>query len=143
MLRPRGFSLIELMVVLVVVSVLASIAYPAFAQVMRKARRGDAIVMLMNVQQAQERWRANSSRYGSLEEIGVPATTADGGYRLSISTNDTLGYVALAEALGRQASDATCRFLELTFSGGHTVPASGADLDVRNGEAANRRCWNR
>jgi type IV pilus assembly protein PilE len=143
MLRQRGFSLVELMVALGVVSVLAGLAYPSFAQVLRKARRGDAVMALMEVQQAQERWRASSPHYGSLEQIGIAATAANGAYQLSILAHDALGYVASAEAIGMQASDAGCRFLELTLSGGQTMQASGADADVRNGEAANRRCWNR
>jgi type IV pilus assembly protein PilE len=131
------------MVTLAVVSVLAGIAYPTFAHVVRKARRGGAIVALMDMQQAQERWRARSPTYGSLEQIGIAAMPADGAYRLSILEHDAIGYVALAEALGRQAADTPCRFLRVTFSGGHTVPASGADADAGNGEVANRRCWNR
>ena len=66
MLRPRGFSLIETMIALVVVSVLAGLAYPSFLQLLRKARRGDAIMALLDLQQAQERWRANAPSYGTL-----------------------------------------------------------------------------
>jgi type IV pilus assembly protein PilE len=131
------------MVALAVISLLAGIAYPTFAHVVRKARRGEAIVALMNLQQAQERWRARSPTYGSLDQIGIAAMPADGAYRLSIIEHDDIGYVAQAEALGRQAADAPCRFLRVTFSGGQTVPASGADAEGGNGEVANRRCWNR
>jgi hypothetical protein len=68
---------------------------------------------------------------------------ADAAYRLSVTHHDAVGYVAFAEALGRQADDTPCRFLRMTFSGGQTVTASGADPDAGNGELANRRCWNR
>jgi type IV pilus assembly protein PilE len=142
-LRPRGFSLIETMIALVVVSVLAGLAYPSFLQLLRKARRGDAIVALLDVQQAQERWRANAPSYGTLEELGIAATTDGGAYRLSIAVHDPVSYAASAEAVGKQASDTACRFLELAWSGGYTAQASGPDADVRNDHDANRRCWNR
>jgi len=143
MLRPRGFSLIEMMIALVVVAVLAGVAYPGFLQLLRKARRGDAIMALLGVQQAQERWRANSPRYGTLEELGIATTTDGGAYRLSISLHDPVSYAASAEAIGKQASDTACRFLELAWSGGYTTQASGPDAEVRNDHDANRRCWNR
>jgi type IV pilus assembly protein PilE len=142
-LRPRGFSLIETMMALVVVSVLAGIAYPGFMQLLRKARRGDAIVALLDVQQAQERWRANAPSYGSLDDLGIATTTENGAYRLSIAVHDPASYAASAEAIGTQASDTACRFLELAWSGGHTARASGPDADVSNDHDANRRCWNR
>ena len=143
MLKPRGFSLIETMLALVVVSVLAGVAYPSFVQLLRKARRGDAIMALLDIQQAQERWRANAPSYGTLEELGMADMTEGGAYRLSLAVHDPISYAASAEAMGKQASDTACRFLELAWSGGYTTQASGPDADVGNNHDANRRCWNR
>ena len=61
-----GFTLIELMIATSVSGVLSSIAYPSFSGALQKVRRTDALVAMMQVQQAQERWRANNSRYGTL-----------------------------------------------------------------------------
>ena len=39
--RPKGFTLIELMIVVAVIGVLAAIAYPSYQDSVRKARRAD------------------------------------------------------------------------------------------------------
>jgi type IV pilus assembly protein PilE len=142
-LTLRGFTLVELMVALAVAATLAAVAYPTFADQLRKARRSDALMRLMQLQQAQERWRADHPSYGSMADIGVPSSTPDDLYRLSIVSHDAHGYVAMAEAMSAQARDQRCRFLRLTRSGGNTVVESGPDAGVSNAASANQRCWNR
>lgn len=138
----RGFTLIEIVTVLGVASVLSSLAWPSFQGSLQKARRAEAMLAMAQLQIAQERWYANRGRYGSLEELRLPARTSAGHYQLAISEADAQGYVAMAMASGTQAGDAACRQLRLTVAGGATAHASGADAGVANDAAANRRCWN-
>ena len=139
----RGFTLIESMLVLAITAVLATLSYPSFAEQLRKARRCDAITRLAQVQQVQERWRAEHARYGSLADVGVASRTADGLYRLSVSDNQAAGYIAMAEALDAQLSDTKCLVLRVTIEGGNATLASGPDTGVSNPAAVNQRCWNR
>jgi type IV pilus assembly protein PilE len=141
--RQGGFTLIESMIALGIAATLASIAYPSFADQVRKAHRSDAIVRLATLQLAQERWRSANPSYGSLADTGIAAQTADGLYQLSVSANQATGYVAVAAAQGGQLRDAACRFLQLTVNGGNTTRASGPDAGVSNPAALNDRCWNR
>jgi type IV pilus assembly protein PilE len=141
MLNERGFSLLDSLVALVVVGVLASLAYPSFAQALVRARRSDAIVRLLDVQQAQERWRANHPAYGTLEQLQVPPSSGDSAYRLSVPLADATGYVVQAEATGPQARDSACAVMRLSVQAGDLVFSSGPDDAVANGAAANRRCW--
>ncbi len=138
-----GFTLIEITVVVAIVAILAALALPSYLDSVRKARRGDAITRISQVQQAQERWRANAAAYGSLTDVGVAATNADGHYTLSVPSQSASGYQILATATGAQAGDANCRYLQLTMSGGNVSLASGATIAVANAMAANNRCWNR
>ena len=141
MLNARGYSLAETMVVLVVVSVLSTLAYPGFAQVLARARRTDAVTRLLEVQQAQERWRSNHAAYGSLDDLAISAATAGAAYRVSITAHHATGYTATAEAIGAQAGDVSCRFMRLTMNAGQTVLASGPDEAAANDAATNRTCW--
>ena len=141
--RSRGFTLVESMIAVAISAILASLSYPTFADQLRKGRRVDAIARLAQLQQAEERWRANNTSYGTLAALGIAAQTADGLYRLSVVDAQATGYVVLAEAQGGQSRDAACRFMRLSVAGGNPVRNSGADASVGNSAVINDRCWNR
>jgi type IV pilus assembly protein PilE len=137
----QGFTLIELMLVVAVAGVLSGVAYPSFMGQLQKIRRADAMVSMLQVQAAQERWRANNLAYGTLAEIGVAATSAAGHYALQVSEPSANGYEIVAAATGSQAHDAHCRNLKLRIEGGNLVQASGADAATNNAPLQNRQCW--
>lgn len=141
--RPnaRGFTLIELMMVVAVLGVLSGIAYPSFVGQVQKARRADAMLSMLQVQLAQERWRANNLSYGTLAQIGVGASSAAGHYTLQIADQSAQGYEVLASALGGQAHDTNCRLLRLRVEGGNLIQASGTDATTNNAQQQNRQCW--
>ena len=140
--RPaRGFTLIELMMVVAVLGVLSGIAYPSFMGQVQKIRRADAMLSMLQVQVAQERWRANNLSYGTLAEIGVSASSAAGHYTLQIADQSAQGYEVLASALGSQAHDTNCRKLRLRVEGGNLIQASGTDATTNNAQQQNRQCW--
>ena len=136
-----GFTLIEMMIAVSVAGVLSSVAYPSFVGQVQKVRRTDAVVAMMQVQWAQERWRSNNTAYGSLADIGANATSPAGYYTLQVSANNTSGYEVLATAVGAQARDTNCVQMKLSMQGANTVYASGPDAGVGNAAAANRQCW--
>lgn len=135
-----GFTLIETMVAVTITGILSSLAYPSLDGHVLRARRGDALVSIMQTQLAEERWRANSNRYGSLAEIGATPTSLSGHYAMAVAytAND---YTVQAVAAGGQSRDAGCRHMSLTVSGGNLGYASGPEASVANAAAQNRRCW--
>ena len=137
----RGFTLIELMLVVAVAGVLSGVAYPSFMGQLQKIRRADALISILQVQAAQERFRANNLAYGTLAEIGAAATSSAGNYTLQVTEPSGTGYEILASAIGAQAHDAACRNLRLRIEGGNLVQASGADATTANASAQNRQCW--
>jgi type IV pilus assembly protein PilE len=137
----RGFTLIELMLVVAVAGVLSGVAYPSFMGQLQKIRRADALVSILQIQAAQERYRANNVAYGTLAEIGAAATSSAGHYVLQVTEPSATGYEVVASAIGAQAHDTPCRNLRLRIEGGNLVQASGADAATNNPPAQNRQCW--
>ena len=136
-----GFTIIELLVVMGIAGVLSSVAYPSFVGQLQKARRADVLVAMLHVQVAQERWRSNNARYGSLSDIAVPNASMGGHYTLQINGNNEGGYDVLAVASGAQGRDSACRQMKMSVTGAQVVYASGPDAAAANPVAVNRQCW--
>lgn len=132
-----GFSLIELVVVMLVVGVLATLAYPSFRAQWLKARRGDGRAALLQLQQQQERWRADHRRYADAGELGAASVSAQGHYRLSVSAPSATGYELRADAVGPQQQDTPCQVLRVQRADGRTLLLS----DAANPDAAHALCW--
>ena len=139
--RNRGFTLIEMMIATAVSGILSSIAYPSFMGTVHKVRRTDALVAVMQVQSAQERWRSNNPSYGSLAEIRQPAASPSRHYDIEVRDSSANGYEVVATARGSQTHDNACRSMKLSVTGLNATYASGADSSVANPVEVNRQCW--
>lgn len=114
--RAKGFTLIELMIVVAIVGILAAIAIPAFNEQMRKSRRSEAMQALSDMQLKQEHWRANHATYGTLADMGSPTNPY---YTLTITGNNANNYVITATptAGGAQAGDRCGNFILTNANG--------------------------
>lgn len=106
----HGFTLIELIIVILIVGILVAISVPAYQDYVRKARRSDAMDTMLGLQNQQERYRANNTTYGNEADLGLaePVPTVENFYTVQISANTATGYTLVATALGDQVNDTDC-----------------------------------
>lgn len=139
MKRSGGFTLIELMIVVVIVAILAAIAIPAYGRYAFRAHRVDGQELLLRVANAQERHYATNNRYGSLDDMGFddPAVSEKGYYSVSVAIpagSSSQAFVATATPVGNQAKD---------VCGALTVNSAGVKAPGPESASANRNgsCW--
>jgi type IV pilus assembly protein PilA len=69
--HPEGVTLIELLIVMLVIGVLASIAIPKFGSVKQRAYRTQGLADLSSLRVAEEAFFADSNRYGTFAEVAT------------------------------------------------------------------------
>jgi type IV pilus assembly protein PilE len=100
-----GFSLTELMIVLVIIGILVLLALPKLMPVVTKAKTTEAKLMLKQVATLEQAYKFEHDRYGkALEEIGFEQEklTSEGGqarYRIEILSATDKVYQATATAV--------------------------------------------
>ncbi len=73
----KGFTLIELLIALIVLAILAGIAYPSYLEQVKKSRRGDAQAALLELSQFMEKFYTANSCYQNRGADGLCSTAAD------------------------------------------------------------------
>jgi type IV pilus assembly protein PilE len=131
--RQSGFSLIELVIALAIVTILAAIAIPSYQGHVRKARRNEGKVFLHTLMMAQERYYANFNKYSAQSGPGglaQPDASQPNGYyavaRIDLDGSGQFVRVTLSPQ-GPQAGD-FCGDLALDSTG--LFQASGGLADV-------------
>jgi len=146
--RSKGFTLIELMIVVAIVAVLAAIAYPSYKEHVRKGRRADAQAVL--VESAQYMERLYSEHFSYLEDRegnnlpGLPdsltrapkkqsATDVNGKfYEVQLAARADTTFSLEAVPLGDQTDD-RCGTLTLDNTGKKGTKVTGMSVS---------ECWN-
>jgi len=100
--RILGFTVIELMIVLVIVAILLALAYPSYIQYVRKGKRGEAQQLLMNWSINQEIFRSNNPQYATTAQLPVPTND---NYTFTLPARSATAYTLQAAASGDQVND--------------------------------------
>jgi type IV pilus assembly protein PilE len=139
-------TLLELMAVVVILGILASIAVPSYRSYIMRAQRSEATAMLLRVAAAQEKFYLQNNTYtttiagaNSLNLLTSGDATENGWYQVTIAAGAggiATGYTATTTALTGQPQfkDTDCRSFTITESGLRgAAKAGGGDTTAK--------CW--
>lgn len=142
---PRGFTLIEIMIVVAIIGILATIAYPSYQSQVLKSGRADAKVELNNIAQRMQRCFTATSTYtpdegvcAVVDDVTAPdgVLSKEGHYAVTISDHEATTYTLIATVVAgtRQENDASCTRFTLNQAGQRAAFDSG-DVDTTD------QCW--
>jgi type IV pilus assembly protein PilE len=135
--RGRGFTLLEVMIVCVIVGILAAIVLPSYQAQLRKSRRASAQSHLMDIASRQQQYLLDNRQYAStLSALGM-TTPNDVLQYYTISACDTSAtpvacvpsgtppvFVVTATPIGAQAQDLSGSALSIDSTGAK-LPTTG------------------
>jgi len=109
-LANRGFTLIELMIVVGILGILAVIAYPSYRDYARRAARVEGQGTLLNIQLLEEKHRVNHATYeGTLSNFGsFPSDYYTFSISKPLDKTYATHYTITATAKGSQTRDTGC-----------------------------------
>jgi type IV pilus assembly protein PilE len=157
MQRAKGFTIIELMIAVVVVSILASIAIPSYNDYVVRARLSEGTGNLADLRVKMEQYYSDNRRYSvdaGTKTCGIPGvpdgntpTVSDGryfGYQCLVDNFNGVGaqsYTLTAVGLGAQGLDGLS-FTVNQANAKTTVVQAGTDM-AKKGYTDNATCWAR
>ena len=138
----KGFTLIEVLIVVMIIGLLAAIAGPSYLQNVRKGRRADVRTVLAQDAQFMERSMTENSRYDItpsgpttlpllVSPNGASAANVDYDVALTVLTPLTYTITATRKVGGKMASD-ECGDYTLTHTGARGLVNNTATVD---------ECW--
>lgn len=130
----RGWTLLELMIVLVVVALLAVIAIPSYNGQIIKSRRADGKALLYHAAQREQMFFTTNNAFTETVGAGglsMATSSVEGYYTLTVAATATT-YTLTATRVSPQTADSLCGDLTLTHLGVKGISGGSRSADY---------CW--
>lgn len=145
-MKSRGFTLVEMLIVVLIIGLLAGIAFPGYQRYVLQAGRADGKAKLMEIMQAQERYYSQHQTYvvalnGSatanpptgLGYAATPVPSDERRYNIAAAACGAAAGLTIASCVrltatraGAQANDTECGNLTLDSRGARGISGSGS-----------------
>ena len=143
--RIMAFSLIELLIVMVIIGIIASFAYPGYRDYITRARRSDGQSALLSLAGRMERFYSENNTYatatigtGNTSDVLANSATPENWYILSIVNATPTTYTIQATPQGAQGqTDTRCQSLTLNHLGVKGVANGPAGAPTETAD----NCW--
>ncbi|MFT2091608.1 type IV pilin protein [Paraglaciecola sp. 2405UD69-4] len=100
-----GMTLLELMFVVAIIGVMATLVFPSFKNQILSSRRGEGVTQLLQLKIQQEAYRLENISYASTAELSLPVSEY---YKFSVSNESATKYKLTATAINSQKEDTKC-----------------------------------
>jgi type IV pilus assembly protein PilE len=142
MRRARGFTLIELMITVVIVAILASVAWPSYQGYLQRGRRAEAQTLMLDIVNKEQQYLLDARQYTNVLGVGGLAiaqqgwdctqntnrTCANGYYNVTVTLNagppPSFTVTGTPKVTSAQKDDGTLTFVS---TGGKTRMVNGVD----------------
>jgi type IV pilus assembly protein PilE len=115
---PKGFSLIELIIVIAILGILVAIAVPQYNQYRRSSNRAEARATLVEAAQTAERFFVRNYTYvGAAGGGNIPAQSPHSLYAIDFNAPNATTFTITATPQGGQAGDTDCSPLTINHLG--------------------------
>ena len=114
----RGFTLLELIVVIIIIGILATLGFAQYTKTIEKGRAAEAKVVLGQIRSAQEVYKLQNGVYASDPAdlaVSAPGSCTTTNY-FSYGTNNTTGVATRCTSGGKSPDSATVYYVNITYA---------------------------
>ena len=126
--KTKGFTLIELMIVVAIVGILAAIAYPSYTEYVRRTHRTEIAGVLMEQSQALERFYTKNGTY-----VAAPVAGSNDWYKVALVSDATTFTLTATPVPDSMMNGDKCGNFQITNTG----------LRTNSTGLSNKDCWGR